>query len=101
MTRPCWSADPLDTLVTATAPLCNQGIHSRFYPASVSFFLTGRPTQKPSWLPASAPPPPCGCGGRWGGGSGGDEPLSGAPVDADTVGGSHLPPLIPFWGLFS
>lgn len=39
-TRPCWSADLAHTLVTATAPLCNQGIHSRFYPASVSFFLT-------------------------------------------------------------
>lgn len=38
-TRPCWSADPLDMLVTATAPLCNQGIHSHFYPAS-AFFLT-------------------------------------------------------------
>lgn len=39
MMRPCWSADPLDTLVTATAPLWNQGIHSHFYPAS-AFFLT-------------------------------------------------------------
>lgn len=38
-TRPCWSADPLDLLVTATAPLCNQGIHSHFYPAS-AFLLT-------------------------------------------------------------
>lgn len=39
MMRPCWSADPLDTPVTATAPLWNQGIHSHFYPAS-AFFLT-------------------------------------------------------------
>lgn len=39
MMRPCWSADPLDTLVTATAPLWNQGIHSHFYPAS-AFFIT-------------------------------------------------------------
>lgn len=37
--RPFWSADPLDTPVTATAPLWNQGIHSHFYPAS-AFFLT-------------------------------------------------------------
>lgn len=39
MMRPCWSADPSDTLVTATAPLCNQGIHGHFYPAS-AFVLT-------------------------------------------------------------
>jgi hypothetical protein len=39
MMRPFWSADPLDTPVTATAPLWNQGIHSHFYPAS-AFFLT-------------------------------------------------------------
>lgn len=39
MMRPCWSADLLDMLVTATAPLWNQGIHSHFYPAS-AFFLT-------------------------------------------------------------
>lgn len=39
MMRPCWFADPLDTLVTATAPLWNQGIHSPFYPAS-AFFIT-------------------------------------------------------------
>lgn len=45
MMRPCWSADPWDTLVTATAPLCNQGIHSHFYPASASFFTErGQPT---------------------------------------------------------
>lgn len=89
MTRPCWSADPLDTLVTATAPLCNQGIHSRFYPASVSFFLTGRPTQKPSWLPASAPPPPCGCGGRWGGAVGVTSPSLG-PQWMQTQWGAHI-----------
>lgn len=28
----------MDTLVTATAPLWNQGIHSHFYPASAFFF---------------------------------------------------------------
>lgn len=38
MTRPCWSADPLDMLVPATAPLWNQGIHSHFYAASAFFF---------------------------------------------------------------
>ena len=56
-TRPCWSADPPDTLMTATAPLCNQGIHSHFYPASVSFFLMERPTREPCQLPVSAPWP--------------------------------------------
>lgn len=51
MTRPCWSADPLDMLVTATAPLCNQGIHSHFYPAS-AFFLTNRdPPSSPGGRP--------------------------------------------------
>lgn len=63
--KPCWSADPLDTLVTATAPLCNQGIHSHFYPAS-AFFLTnrgppsipgGRPGRSASGLPLHAHSP--------------------------------------------
>lgn len=62
--RPCWSADPLDALVTATAPLCNQGIHSHFYPASVYFFLTEIPSQKPGQLALSASPIP---GGEVGG----------------------------------
>lgn len=70
MTRPCWSADPLDMLVTATAPLCNQGIHSHFYPAS-AFFLTnrnppsspgGRPGRPASGLPLQAYGPD---GYRW------------------------------------
>lgn len=58
--RPCWSADPLDALVTATAPLCNQGIHSHFYPASVYFFLTEIPSQEPGQLALSASPIPGG-----------------------------------------
>lgn len=58
--RPCWSADPPDMLMTATAPLCNQGIHSHFCPASVSFFVMERPTREPCQLPVSAPWPP-----RW------------------------------------
>lgn len=56
MMKPCWSADLPAALVTATAPLCNQGIHSRFYPASASFFPTERPSQQPSQLALSACP---------------------------------------------
>lgn len=55
--RPCWSADLLDMLVTATAPLCNQGIHSRFYPASASFFVAEKPPRGPASLLHRHPQP--------------------------------------------
>lgn len=68
--RPCWSADPSDMLVTATAPLCNQGIHSHFYPASASFFLTERLPGSPATSLLPLHPQPWwarragGCGGQ-------------------------------------
>lgn len=43
MTRPCWSADPLDMLVTATAPLWNQGIQS-FLPSLCILFYRDPPS---------------------------------------------------------
>lgn len=49
MMRLCWSADPQDTLATAVAPLCNQGIHSHFYPASASFLAEKEAHQPPHW----------------------------------------------------
>lgn len=70
--RPSWSADPLDTLVTATAPLCNQGIHGYFYPAS-AFFLTNRG-------------PPGGPGGRPGRSAGG---LLRKPIALVGIAGGH------------
>lgn len=100
-TRPCWSADPPDALVTATAPLCNQGIYSCFYPASASFFLAVRPTQNPASLPHQHPPfwwaRRVGLWGLQQGGEWDDEPLGVAPVSTQTPGVSFLaspPPIL-------
>lgn len=96
--RPCWSVDPLDMLVTATAPLCNQGIHSHFYPASASFFLTERLPGSPAAGLLPWHPSPGGHGGR---GAVGAEVRrqveSGAPLH--TPWGLPLPP--PFWDSIS
>lgn len=81
--------------MTATAPLCNQGIYSCFYPASESFVLAVWPTQKPSQLAASASPSPGGQGRRAAGASAGeesDEPFLGATVSIQAPGASLLPP---------
>lgn len=93
--RPCWSADLPAVLVTATAPLCNQGIHSRFYPASASFFPPERLPRSPSGLLHRTPSP----GGHGGRGLSGLEPR-GSGVRSPSAGTHwvpHSPPPPPFW----